>query len=87
MVRNLAFILYVLSHVSAFFFIMVNFLKKKKKKKKTGKEMFTAALHVVGKRNAASLGGPQVSSFLNWSYCDDVAIVSIPGVQAPLKNF
>ena len=32
MVRNLAFILYVLSHVSAFFFIMVNFLKKKKKK-------------------------------------------------------
>ena len=49
--------------------------------------MFTAALHVVGKRNAAALGGPQVSSFLNWSYCDDVAIVSIPGVQAPLKNF
>ena len=47
MVRNLAFILCVLSHVGAFFFfITVNFLKKKKK---TGKEMFTAVLHVVGK--------------------------------------
>lgn len=46
MVRNLAFILCVLSHVGAFFFfITVNFLKKKK----TGKEMFTAVLHVVGK--------------------------------------
>lgn len=50
MVRNLAFILCVLSHVGAFFFffITVNFLKNKKKKK-TGKEMFTAVLHVVGK--------------------------------------
>ena len=34
MVRNLAFILYVLSHVITFFFIMVNFLKKKQKKTK-----------------------------------------------------
>ena len=54
MVRNLAFILYVLSHVGAFFYY--GQCLKKKKEKKTGTDMFTAVLYIAGRLNQTTLG-------------------------------
>ena len=64
MVRNLAFILYVLSHVSAFFFIMVNFLKKKKKKKKKNRQRDVHGCAACSRQTERSLTGRTAGELL-----------------------